>query len=84
MVDKRTFETNIFVPPLLKILVADNEGQESLLSGWMKTTITRVLETRVERLINNVVFQIKGAVDTSTDEFTHHYVSPFVGRALLL
>ena len=83
-VDKRVFGTNFLVLTLPKILVAIDQGQESLLSGRIKATITRIHKTRVECLMNNVYFQIEEAIDTSPGKFTYNRICPFVGKTLLL
>ena len=84
MVDKRAFETNSSDLHLKKILVTINQCQRSLLSGWMKATVTSSNETWVERLTNNVVFQFRRTLDSSPNELAHYGVGPLVGKTLLL
>ena len=84
MVDKRALETKSSALPLTKILVPIDQIQEALLSGSIKTTVTSIDETWVQRLANNVVFQIRRTLDTNPDKLSHYRISSFVQETLLL
>ena len=78
-VDKKGLKKNSAVSPLTKILVNIDLIQGALLGGSMKTTTTGIIETWVQRLVNNIVFQFRRVLDTSPGKLiTHYRISPFV------
>ena len=84
VVDKWAFETNSSVPPLTKTLVTIDEVQEGFLSGRMKTTATSINETWVQRLTNNVVFQIRWTIDARPSKFPYYRIIQLFWKTLLL
>ena len=83
-VDKWASETKTSVSPLTKVLVTIDQIQEALLGGTMKTTTTSINEMLVQRLTNNVVFQIRRTLDAGPGKFSHYCISPLVWETLLL
>ena len=65
-------------------MVTVNQGQETLLSSWMKTIATSISKTWVKSLANNVVFQVGGTIDASPGKYTHYHIIPLVEKTLLL
>ena len=84
VVNKWAFETNSSALTQTKILVTMDQVQEAFLSGWMETTTTNINEAFVQRLTNNVVFQIGWTSDASPGKILHYRISPLVGKTLLL
>ena len=52
--------------------------------GLMKTAITSILKTWVERLINDIIFQFGRLLDTGSCQLSHYCIGPLIWKTLLL